>query len=211
MSPISFHDFKDWSGATVAVLASGPSMSQEVADAIRSLRTKLRAIVINNTYQLYKDANILLAADHAWWGVHNGAPDFLGVKVTVDRQGAVDCNMDRFHDVRYLTVTGASGFDPTPGCVRTGSNSAYQALHLAMSLGASKVLLFGLDLHGTHWHPNHPEPLRNFSDSAYFEKLAARFTTIVPYCTQLGVTVKNCTPGSALHCFEHSSLAEEMR
>ena len=211
MSPISFHDFKEWSGASVAVLASGPSMSQEIASLIRSYRPRLKAIVVNTTYQLYKDADILVAADHAWWGVHQGAPDFLGVKVTVDLQGAVDCNMSKFPDVRYLTVTGASGFDPTPGCVRTGSNSAYQALHLAMSLGASKVLLFGLDLHGTHWHEDHPEPLRNLSDRPYFEKLAARFATIVPYCESLGVTVKNCTPGSSLHCFASSELHKEMR
>lgn len=39
-----------WAGRTVAVMASGPSMSKDVADKVRAAR--LPVIVVNNTYRL---------------------------------------------------------------------------------------------------------------------------------------------------------------
>lgn len=52
-------------GGTVVVLASGPSMSQDVAD--RVMASGLPAIVTNSTFRLAPWAWMLYGADESWW------------------------------------------------------------------------------------------------------------------------------------------------
>lgn len=105
--------------------------------------------------------------------------------------------------VLLLRPTGVEGFDDDPGCLRTGGNGGYQALHMAAHAGAARILLFGFDLDdraGSHWHGDHPEPLRN-TPSAVFAIWRARFATLVEPLRARGVEVVNCAPQSALQCW----------
>lgn len=181
----------------MAILASGPSMSQEVADAVHAAR--LPTIVINNTFRLAPWADILYAADHEWWALTAGAREFAGVKASAQPVKGV-CR---------VVTTGMDGIDTTPGHVRTGGNSGYQALQLAIQAGARRVLLLGYDMHGTHWHGPHGPGLRNTRDEL-FRRWVARYTAAAPLITALGVDVVNCTPGSAISCFRVSTLRREL-
>lgn len=190
-----------WTGRTVAILASGPSMSAEVAQQVRD--SSAFAIAINTTYKLAPWADMLYAADVDWWKEHGKAPklaEFSGLKVSCQSVTP---------GVLVLRNTGITGFDDDPGAVRTGSNSAYQALHIAAQAGASKVILCGCDMHGGHWHGPHPEPLKNTSAETY-AKFLRRFATIAEPLKKRGVDVVNCTPGSALECFRFGDLAQEL-
>jgi hypothetical protein len=173
-------------------------MSAEIADAAQGLPT----IVINNTHQLAPWADILYAADEEWWQHHPEAMAFPGSKVTVGN----------VRGVHRLEITGGLGFDADPRRVRTGSNSGYQALHIAVHTGAKRILLLGYDMQGGHWHPEHNFPLKTTTDSCY-EKWIRRFGELAPILKGMGVEVLNCTPGSALTCFPHhepfSTLLEE--
>lgn len=178
-----------WEGATVAILASGPSMSAAVVEKVRL--SSLPCIAINNTYQLAPFADLLYAADSDWWEVNKGVPEFEGLRV---------CCQPTVKGVLLLKHTGTKGFDENPGCIRTGSNSGYQALHIAVHAGAKRVLLFGFDMQGTHWHGEHKAPLRNTAQDTY-EKFRMLFAELAPVLVKKGVSVVNCTPGSALTCF----------
>lgn len=187
-----------WEGNTVAVLASGPGMTKAVVDEV--FASGIPTIVINNTFQLAPWADMLYAADAAWWHAHPEAKYFQGLRVTVQ---------DVDHAIK-LRCSGPAGFDPHPGAVRSGGHSGHQAVHIAMHAGARRILLCGFDMRGTHWHGPHPEPLRNTAQGTY-GRFCEAFVELGNAAKELGIDIFNCTPGSALTCFRAMSLTEALR
>ncbi|HCZ48509.1 MAG TPA: hypothetical protein DCZ11_05850, partial [Gammaproteobacteria bacterium] len=53
------------------------------------------------------------------------------------------------------------GLSASPLRIHQGGNSGYQALNLAVLLGAERVILLGYDMHGGHWHGRHGGRLNN--------------------------------------------------
>ena len=188
-----------WEGRTVVVMASGQSMDRLTADTARD--AALPAIVTNNTHRLAPWADVLYAADVEWWAhpANADAANFTGLKVSVGHHPGV----------HRLQNTGLEGYDPAPGTVRTGSNSGYQAVHIAMQAGASRILLCGFDMRGTHWHGRHVDGLRE-TQQVHYGLFVERFKSIVAPAAQLGVEIINCTPGSALPWFPMSTLEEQL-
>ncbi len=169
-------------------------MSRDVAEAVRL--ASIPAIVINNTYQLLPGADLLVANDSAWWANTPGAHEFQGLKFC-----GQDCSS---REILYLRNTGTDGYDPDPQCFRTGGNSGYTALHIAAQAGAKRILLFGFDMRmgeQSHWHGDHPKPLRNSTHSSY-RRFIERFDGLASILKRRGVEVLNATPGSALKCFQ---------
>jgi len=164
---------------TFAVLATGPSMSQAVADSVRG---RARVIVVSDAYRLAPWAEALVSSDKAWWAAHPEAFEFTGRK---------------FSGIR---VPGCETVHRTPP-LRSGSNSGLLACDLAMQLGAARILLLGFDMQGSHFFGPHPEPLKNTKPER-FAGFRAQFAKWQPR----GVKVFNCTPGSALRCFPSSTL-----
>jgi len=127
----------DWQGQTVAVLASGPNMSQEVADALR----EHRRIVVNFTHRLAPDADMLVAMDGNW---PKELRDFTGLRVT----GVLDDDLDALYiGPRWERVQIA------PGHEIEVHNSGLTAIRIAAQMGAARIILAGFDL-GTpgHWY-----------------------------------------------------------
>jgi len=185
-----------WFGKTVAILASGPSLTGAVAEAVRCVGVP--TIAINDTFRRAPWADMLYAADPEWWRVNPEALDFAGLRASVSK---VD-------SVLQLQNTGVEGFDPHPFAIRTGGNSGYQAVHIAIHAGAARVLLCGFDMHnrcGLHWHGSHPRPLRNTDEHSY-AKWASRFEAL----KGIGPEIVNCTPGSAIECFPKMDLNEAL-
>jgi len=185
----------DWSGQTVAILASGPSMSSMVAESVRDLP----CIAVNNTFRLAPWAGVIYAHDAQWWEhpSNKDAHKAPGLKIGCEPTPGVFT----------LRNTGWEGFDPDPSCIRVAGNSGYQAVHLAMHASASRILLLGFDMKGGHWHGPHPYSLSNPID-AFFTRWVQRFATLVPAARQMGVEIINCTPGSAIECFPRMTVEE---
>lgn len=184
-----------WEGETVAILASGFSLTEQVAERIRE--RKIPAIVLNTTYFRAPWAEMLYAADAAWWQTYNAKVNgYAGLKVTTV--------VEAFPDLLALRVSGYSGFDPDPSQIRTGANSGFQAIHIAMQAGASRIELHGMDMRHRdglhHWHGTHPSPLRNHGGDMYLRWIEA-FASLVPEAARLNASIVNCTPDSALTCF----------
>jgi hypothetical protein len=190
-----------WSGATVAVLASGAGMTKHAADMIAI--AGIPAIAINETWRMAPWAQMLYAADIEWWAHPDNTAkrDFVGLKVSCMPVGG---------GVHQLRNSGIEGFDEDPGAVRTGGNSGYQALHIAVHAGAARVLLCGFNLGGERWHGKHKAPLRD-AEPEHYAKWGRRFDTLAPLLAERGVDVVNCTPGSALKCFRSADLRDELR
>jgi hypothetical protein len=195
----------EWKGEVCAVLASGPSMSQQVADLVRD---RCRVIAINTTYQLAPWADILYAADREWWAAYPDAKSFAGRKVSILPNTG---SLLEFDELDYVESGGDGLLDPRPTHVRTGKNSAYQAMHIAMHLGVHTILMCGLDLRVVdgmeHWHGDHPKGARK---TMPFSSWISLFNQAAPFIQAKGVRVINCTPHSALHCFKKQQLEDAL-
>jgi hypothetical protein len=171
-------------------------MSQDVAEQVRA--AGIPAIAVNDTYLLAPWADMLYAADAQWWERHPAAKEFAGLKVSVSAVPGI----------LQLQNSGTDGFEPHRMAIRTGGNSGYQALHIAIHAGARAALLCGFDMSnkaGLHWHGAHPAPLRNTDDHSYV-KWAQRFSAL----RDRGTDVINTTPGSAITCFPSMTLEEAL-
>jgi hypothetical protein len=188
-------------GGTVVCLGSGPSLTQEDVDAVRG---KATVIAINDTFRLAPWADVLWACDAKWWYWHwkKGVSDFAGLKFSLDKAAA------RYPGVQVLKKTGETGLELDPTGLRAGRNSGYQACGLAFHMGARRILLLGYDMRSNgkdHFFGAHPD-----SSKPPYAICLQRFATLVDPLKAAGVTIVNCTPGSALTCFPCAPLREAL-
>lgn len=153
-------------------------MSQEVADSVKYLHR----VVVNDTFRLAPDADALCANDAAWWAANADAMRFAGRKLTTSRVPGVEAV-------------------PRNGLIKSGSNSALLALHVAVVLyRATTVRLYGVDLsaeRGQHFFG--PHKLLKNTPPARFEEFKRQFAAYAATIRQ--VEVINCSPLSELKCF----------
>lgn len=151
----------DWQGQTVAVLASGPNMSQEVADALR----KHRRIVVNFTHRLAPDGDMLVAMDGNW---PQEFRDFAGMRVT----GVLDDDLDALYiGPRWERVQLA------PGHEIEVHNSGLTAIRIAAQMGAARIILAGFSPETSgHWYDDVKEEYRGVAQglAAIEAELTAR-------------------------------------
>lgn len=162
---------------TFAVLATGPSMSQAVADSVRG---KCGVIAVSDSWQLAPWADALVSADAGWW--RHKSPVFHGKRYT----------LGTYPDVEKLEG------------IPMGTNSGLLGIHVAVMMGATKVLLLGVDLHGTHFFGPHTT-LRNTKPErtrVFHEQFAAY--------RPKGVTILNCNSASKLKCYPTARLEDEL-
>lgn len=181
-------------------------MNLSVAEKVRA--SKLPTIVINDTHRLAPWADALYSCDSKWWLYHaQDALRFQGLKITQDI-------CVPFPQVLCIQNSGSEGFDPDPARLRTGHNSGYQALHIAIHAGACRVLLCGFDMRvrgsEVHWFGNHPPQLMDSDPQVFSRRFIPSFERLAPLLHGLGVEVINCTPGSALTCFTMRELDEAL-
>lgn len=168
-------------------------------------------------------------ADHQWWKWHTEGlkkswpwvsftaaevkerfAAFAGEKVTIEDTGMMigDPNVSMLHnDDRN---SDGAGLCERPNGLRTGSNSGYQVINLAVLAGAVKVLLVAYDMHfnGRRSHSHNGHPVKHTDDS--YRRYAKRFNSMPPQLNKLGVSVVNCTHGSAITAFPFSTIEKEL-
>lgn len=184
---------REFPGQTVVVMASGPSMGRAVASKVQA--SWLPTIAVKHAFRLAPWAWLLYGADWRFWKNCPEALMFQGHKVCIETK------VPHQPEVKSLRNTGIDGFDPDPACLRTGNNSGYQALHIAIHAGASRVLLTGFDMRGGHFNGRPDGPLRR--------DWIPRFATLYE-AVRDRVEIINCTPNSALQCFRFMSLDEAL-
>lgn len=164
-----------------AVLATGESMNQQQADAVRDI---CKLVAVSDAYRLAPFADVLVSSDKAWWLAHPEALQFKGRKFC-----SVECD----------GVEKYNGLPPH----RTSHNSGLLGMRVAQHLGATQILLLGFDMRGSHFFGAHPAPLNNTTPS--------RFKTFLrQFEAWDGCEVINCTPASALTRFPSISLSEAL-
>lgn len=168
----------DW-----VVLGSGPSLTLDDVRATAHLPT----IAVNSTWQIAHHAAVVYAADAAWWD-HNH-PDTVAERWTCSRSAA-----DR-HGLHLHRVP-------------CGFNGGALAIRLAIQLGATRVILLGMDCSvadGTHWHGDHPTTKN--PDAELCRRWAVQFATVGREARAAGVEVLNASRVTTLECFPLTTLS----
>lgn len=203
-----------WHGAIVACIGGGPSLT---AAQVEACRGRARVIAINDAYKLAPWADILYFCDDKWWEWHH--KHLLGWKGQIVRLqgGKHDFNDPRIKVMKNDNNDGRShgGLAEQRDSLRPGKNSGYQAIHLAVHLGAKRIVLLGYDMHSpmvggfpkTHWFGDHP----GCTAPDVFEQLMLPyFQSLVKPLAARDVEVINATPGSKLRCFPMKPLEEAL-
>ena len=137
-------------------------------------------------YQLAPWADFIASTDAAWWRKYPEAKNLPGLKFSM-------------HHVAGVTKVAIPGLGVC--------NSGVLALECAKRQGAERILLFGFDMHGTHFFGPYTNGLSNTTEAKRRMHLAqyARWAK-----WNQGIQVINCTEGSALMCFPKARLEDEI-
>ena len=192
-----------WPGATVALIGAGPSLTPADVDACRGLRV----IAINRAVEWAPWADVLYACDAKLWNWIGGAPTFAGLKY------GLDPDTPAAWGVSLLRNTGPLGLERDPSGVRTGKNSGYQAINLAVHLGATRILPARLR-HGAgrRWADAFPRAAPGRASDAVPVRPDARgVRDLVEPLAAIGVTVINCSRQTTLDVFPRQALPEDAR
>jgi hypothetical protein len=154
-----------------ALLAPGPS-ARELVSKIPDVRL----CVIGNAFELVSKADFLVSGDRQWWLKYPEALQFPAKKF---------CNFPDLHDIEYLRIP-------------SGMNSGVLGLIAVAKAGATKIKLYGFDMHGSHFFGKYENGLRNTSDDRrqVFHRQYSDWAK-----SHKNIEVLNCTPGSSLRCF----------
>lgn len=184
-------------------IGGGPSLT---SDDVAFCRGRAHVVAINDAYRLAPWADLVYACDPSWWKWHKGVPKYRGMKFGLEAPDGPEFPSD----VRLLQNTGERGLEVSRWGVRTGCNSGYQAINVAVHLGASRIVLLGYDMQAlrdgpSHWFGEHPNKIR----SPYL-KFLSTFPSLLEPLKQRNVSVMNATRETALECFPRVSLVEAL-
>lgn len=158
----------------IYLLAPGPSATKEIAEKIKLAGKALG--VITSAYPLAPWAHFIISADRQWW---------IKTPEALSAPGRKFCASDFKGTERVRTAQ--------------GTNSGVLALECAKKLGAQRIYLFGFDMRGTHYFGPYTNGLKNTVE-------ARRKVHLSQYAgwsrNNKSIKVFNCTPGSAISCFE---------
>jgi hypothetical protein len=191
-----------WQGHTVFILGCGPSLRGFDPTHIRGLGP---VIVINDSFELIPYADCLYFCDRKWW---------ISREEKVRRTFHGSCMVtleSQITGVHALRCSGQDGLELDPTALRTGSNSGYQAINLAVHFGAKKIILLGYDMrvdgHQMHWNIR-PERQQPTTFQQTLNVMNAYFPTLKEPLEQLGITVINANPLSWLKVWPQQPLHE---
>jgi hypothetical protein len=210
---------RSWEGETCVILAGGPSLRGFGARALlRSVEPFPRVITINDSWRLAPWADVLYFCDRKWRdfqvSANRSSVDNSTDFAKLIYSGFWVAGNEAFNDhphVHALKLTGQRGFDNDPGCLRHGSNSGYQAIHLAAHFGAKRIVLLGYDMHvekaRSHWHDEQrPTNFQQLCDQSFLP----HFESLKEPLAAAGIEVINATPNSALKCWPYMPLKEAL-
>jgi len=199
-----------WEGEVCVILGGGRSLSQ----VNLKLLVKSRVIAVNDAYKLgewdlcyFKDGNWFdqdAFRDHPEAGMNRDQLlNFKGLKVTSSSE---DLNDSSIH---VLQRGRRDHLERDPNFITHTCNAGAEATALAIMLGCNPIVLVGFDMKtekGKHnWHDNH---VREIPSSIYKDYYMRPFQALAKDAKELGVSIINCTIGSALDTFPIVALEE---
>ena len=206
-----------WAGRRCFIIGGGPSLREFDWDLLKGELV----IGTNRAYEFF-DPSILVGLDkrffeNCWQGRYGAEAleKFEASKATKVwvKTGGEDTKkpfLDRGFTI--LPNAGKSGATKsiTEG-LKTGGNSGYCAINLALCLGATEIYLLGFDMHGdndgnaAHHHSGHPNKQRDNVYAGFLKQMPG----LAKEALDRDVKIWNITDGtSAIDCFTYAPLGK---
>jgi hypothetical protein len=191
---------REWPGERCFILCGGESIRKQ-----RHLipHLKGRIIAVKQSVLLRPDADML------WFGGEHTdtialplIPQFKGTYMAVRGKSCPALPPEVKRVGRHKDHTTLSD-DPTKVC---GYDTGTSAINLAYHFGVSEVILLGYDMRGGRWFTGevaHPMPQ---IPESHFRGHMAPLPKLAEDCQRKGLRVVNCSPKSAVKCFEQQPL-----
>lgn len=183
-------NFKD---KVVVCIASGPSLTESDCNLVRL--SNCPVVVVNSSYKLAPFADVLFGYDSAWWkqNIDDVNKVFKGRKLSISN--AVRClGVETTHEASWF-----QNFQHSGAC----------AIGLAISCGASKVIMLGYDnkiTDKTHWHGDHI----GLSNCASIKQWGLHLANVKKYAEKNGCEIINCTRDTAIEIFDKANLEDTL-
>lgn len=192
-------EWPSWQGETAVCIATGPSLTPEQVEQVK--RASVRTIGINDVGLTEDWIDVWYAADWPFWRFYEArAEASQALKVCAD----VMSRGSQLVDLFLCTISNARAERYEPGFVLSGGHSGFQALQMAISFGATRVILLGYDCKprgtSTNYFGRKPKTLDRASN---YEAWVTNYDRLA---VPAGVEVLNATPGSAITAFPRVSL-----
>jgi hypothetical protein len=188
------------------LVATGPSLTEEVVDTIRKYRDKFIFFGCNDSYKIIDFLDVHYACDKQWWVTHG--EDFRKQRPKLESWTQHKESAEQFN-LNYTPGTHTKDLSLNSNSIHFGSNSGYQLLNIAFLMGCNKFILVGYNMqvvrNKRHFFGDHPQGLNN---SSPYSRFVQAYKTINPEIAKL---IVNCTPNSALIFFNQTPLEEELK
>lgn len=193
----------DWSGQIAVCIATGPSLKREQVEAIKA--ANVRTIGINDIGLTEYWLDIWYAADKRFWQHYRKNSPAL--RVCAEYQAVDEGLADQLLDISNQRA--AEAFTPWHSLRGGGAaHSGFQALQMALSFRARRVVLVGYDCKARGQLTNYFGRKCRALDatSAYAAWIQGYQQMVIPEWAE----VVNATPGSAIQAFPHVELDEAL-
>ncbi len=146
--------------------------------------------------------------DRAWWITHAGnvAGDF--------ELWTSSDHVARTFGLNWVRAEPGGGVSTTPGTIRHGGNSGFQAVSLALHFGAARVVLLGYDMQftdgRTHWHGDHRGTAKNPMGNPIAKRMKDWIGRFEQLAAEAAVPIVNATRQTALACFPRATIEEAL-
>ncbi len=215
-----------YDGETAVLVATGPSVNNQITEIHKAKKHGARLITVNNAYEIapFTDAHISCNLD--WWRYYwpksvtlreMECPKFTWYKDVADDYG-----------IQYVKAIVKDGLSTDPRILHINHGSGPMAINLALHLGIKKLLLVGHDMKFSrnyngqakkvgsskrHFFGEYPKQLQHWPSmkigrNGELNGLIEAYNKMAKQ--SLDMEIINCTPNSALTCFPISTLEKEL-
>ena len=200
---------------TICCIGTGPSLTQQQADTARDKGFELYAC--NNAIQLAPDASLLYGCNYEWWKhYHQEVKDLPCEKWTTHRKAA------RHFGLNWIEETYEWGLSNDVTIIHHGHGSGYSLVSMAYRAGADRIVLLGYDMkyasnydgkqqkEGStprHFFGEYPKSMQHWPSVQVKDGIHVELVDLYRSIKEQGaVEIINCTPDSAIDCFERKDI-----
>ena len=200
---------------TIVCIGTGPSLSQRQVDTARQKGFELYAC--NSAHQLAPDAALLYGCNYKWWQHYYLDVQSLPCeKWTTNREAA-----DEF-DLNWIAETNKPGLSTDSSVIHHGHGSGYSLVSMAHRNGADRIVLLGYDMKYApdydgkaqqtgstprHYFGEYPASMQHWPSVSVKGGVHVEMVDLYRSIKEQGlIEIINCTPDSAIDCFERVAI-----
>jgi hypothetical protein len=203
-------DPKEWAKQTVAIVANGPTGSGVDLSAL----ARVRVMTTNFSCKLYPTADVQMCSDRHWL---KDNPDFIdwfqGNRIVVTQPQAVVRQDPRMVKMDSIKIWKTNAPFVNPSTLAEGHTSVSTSISYAVMSGATRILLFFVDL-----RPGPDGKRRSTGEEKDTLNALVRYKMIAQHLTHQAfhvrrrkVEVIDCTPSSILRCYKKMTIEQGLK